>query len=165
MYTRSKSACRNNRELRGKTALRGRGSIPSFDASGTLTVTVPLEYTTLLRLRQTRTGGFTPHGFAAAYSLKPGFTETRLRPLARRRERTFWPPRVFMRVRNPCFLLRLRRLGWNVRLGMKKYLLLIRSTVFGQTQSINQGLFSRQCPPRQTETATAETQWPAARDR
>jgi hypothetical protein len=54
-----------------------------------------------------------------AYSRKPGFTETRLRPLARRRDRTFWPPWVFMRVRNPCFLLRLRRLGWNVRLGMK----------------------------------------------
>jgi hypothetical protein len=29
------------------------------------------------------------------------------------------PPWVFMRVRKPCFLLRLRRLGWNVRLGMK----------------------------------------------
>jgi hypothetical protein len=28
------------------------------------------------------------------------------------------PPWVFMRVRNPCFLDRLRRLGWNVRLGM-----------------------------------------------
>jgi len=53
------------------------------------------------------------------YSLKPGFTETRLRPLARRRDRTFWPPWVFMRVRKPCFFDRLRRLGWNVRLGMK----------------------------------------------
>src|SRR5271169_2939185 len=53
------------------------------------------------------------------YSRKPGFTETRFRPLARRREITFLPPWVFMRVRNPCFLLRLRRLGWNVRLGMK----------------------------------------------
>ncbi len=53
------------------------------------------------------------------YSRKPGFTETRLRPLARRREITFWPPWVFMRVRKPCFLLRLRRLGWNVRLGME----------------------------------------------
>jgi hypothetical protein len=29
------------------------------------------------------------------------------------------PPWVFMRVRKPCFLDRLRRLGWNVRLGMK----------------------------------------------
>ena len=37
------------------------------------------------------------------YSRKPGFTETRLRPLARRREITFWPPWVFMRVRKPCF--------------------------------------------------------------
>jgi len=53
------------------------------------------------------------------YSRKPGFTETRLRPLARRRDSTFWPPWVFMRVRKPCFLDRLRRLGWNVRLGMK----------------------------------------------
>src|SRR5271166_544346 len=64
-----------------------------------------------------KNGRATP--FAIAYSRKPGFTETRLRPLARRRERTFWPPWVFMRVRNPCFLDRLRRLGWNVRLGMK----------------------------------------------
>jgi hypothetical protein len=35
------------------------------------------------------------------YSRKPGFTETRLRPLARRREITFLPPWVFMRLRNP----------------------------------------------------------------
>jgi len=54
-----------------------------------------------------------------SYSRKPGFTEIRFRPLARRREITFLPPWVFMRVRKPCFLLRLRRLGWNVRLGMK----------------------------------------------
>jgi ribosomal protein L39E len=51
------------------------------------------------------------------YSRKPGFTETRLRPLARRREITFLPPWVFMRTRNPCVFDRLRRLGWNVRLG------------------------------------------------
>ena len=53
------------------------------------------------------------------YSRNPGFTDTRFRPLARRRDITFLPPWVFMRVRNPCFLTRLRRLGWNVRLGMK----------------------------------------------
>ena len=58
-------------------------------------------------------------GTGKVYSRKPGFTETRFRPLARRRESTFLPPWVFMRVRKPCFLLRLRRLGWNVRLGMK----------------------------------------------
>ena len=58
-------------------------------------------------------------GRATHYSRKPGLTETRLRPLARRRDKTFWPPWVFMRVRNPCFLDRLRRLGWTVRLGMK----------------------------------------------
>src|SRR5215469_339344 len=36
------------------------------------------------------------------YSRKPGFTETRFRPLARRREITAWPPAVFIRLRNPC---------------------------------------------------------------
>src|SRR5262249_2442461 len=53
------------------------------------------------------------------YSRNPGFTETRLRPLARRRESTLAPLLVFIRVRNPCFFERRRRLGWNVRLGMK----------------------------------------------
>jgi len=47
----------------------------------------------------------------AAYSRNPGFTETRLRPFARRRDNTAWPDLVFIRVRNPCVLLRLRRLG------------------------------------------------------
>ena len=36
------------------------------------------------------------------YSRKPGFTETRLRPLARLREITARPLLVFIRVRNPC---------------------------------------------------------------
>jgi len=53
------------------------------------------------------------------YSRKPGFTETRLRPLARRRDSTWAPLLVFIRVRNPCFFERLRRFGWKVRLGMK----------------------------------------------
>jgi len=53
------------------------------------------------------------------YSRKPGFTDTRLRPLARRRESTLAPLLVFIRVRKPCFFERRRRLGWNVRLGMK----------------------------------------------
>ena len=72
-------------------------------------------------LYDSRNAGVASHPglYPVAYSRKPGFTETRLRPLARRRERTFWPPWVFMRERNPCFLDRLRRLGWNVRLGMK----------------------------------------------
>ena len=78
------------------------------------------------------------------YSRNPGFTETRLRPLARRRESTFWPPWVFIRTRNPCFLDRLRRLGWNVRLGMKSSLLLIRWLVLRQTMSINEETQRRQ---------------------
>jgi hypothetical protein len=45
------------------------------------------------------------------YSRKPGFTATRLRPLARRRDNTLTPPLVFMRVRNPCTFERFRRLG------------------------------------------------------
>jgi hypothetical protein len=49
-----------------------------------------------------------------------------------------------MRERNPCFFDRLRRLGWNVRLGIEKYLLLIRSAVLGQTESINQPSQNRQ---------------------
>jgi len=59
------------------------------------------------------------HGKREVYSRKPGFTETRLRPLARRRESTWAPLLVFIRVRNPCFFERLRRFGWKVRLGMK----------------------------------------------
>jgi hypothetical protein len=55
-----------------------------------------------------------------AYSRNPGFTETLLRPFARRREITARPLFVFIRVRNPCVFERLRRLGWNVRLGMKR---------------------------------------------
>ena len=55
----------------------------------------------------------------SGYSRKPGFTETRLRPLARRRDNTLAPLLVFIRERKPCFFTRLRRLGWNVRFGMK----------------------------------------------
>lgn len=57
-------------------------------------------------------------GCRGYFSRKPGFTETRFRPLARRRERTAWPLLVFIRLRKPWTLLRLRRLGWNVRFGM-----------------------------------------------
>jgi len=53
-----------------------------------------------------------------AYSRKPGFTETRLRPLARRRESTARPLLVLIRTRKPWVLERRRRLGWNVRFGM-----------------------------------------------
>jgi len=38
------------------------------------------------------------------------------RPLWRRERRTALPPRVDMRARKPCFIARLRLLGWNVRL-------------------------------------------------
>jgi hypothetical protein len=47
----------------------------------------------------------------AGYSRNPGFTETRLRPLARRRDSTACPLFVFIRVRKPCVLERWRRLG------------------------------------------------------
>jgi hypothetical protein len=53
------------------------------------------------------------------YSRNPGFTETRLRPLARRRDNTARPLLVFMRERKPCVFERRRRLGWNVRFGIE----------------------------------------------
>jgi len=45
-----------------------------------------------------------------AYALR------RLRPLARRDARIFWPFLVAMRARNPWRRLRFRLLGWKVRL-------------------------------------------------
>src|ERR1700680_1302289 len=42
-----------------------------------------------------------------------------------------------MRVRKPCVFDRLRRLGWNVRLGMKDSCSSVESTSYGQTMSIN----------------------------
>jgi hypothetical protein len=54
-----------------------------------------------------------------SYSRNPAFTATRLRPLARRRDSTARPLLVFMRERNPCVFERRRRLGWNVRFGIR----------------------------------------------
>src|SRR3954469_5080611 len=73
---------------------------------------------------------------SGCYSRKPGFTETRLRPLARRRDNTACPLLVFIRERKPCFLTRLRRLGWNVRLGMETHELLTGKMALRQTLSI-----------------------------
>src|SRR3989442_15471030 len=66
------------------------------------------------------------------YSRKPGFTATRLRPFARRREITARPLLVFIRVRKPCVFERRRRLGWNVRFGMKSPALLSSATTLLQ---------------------------------
>jgi len=45
----------------------------------------------------------------------PGYlselTDSFLRPMARRRERTAWPSEVFMRARNPCVFARRRLFG------------------------------------------------------
>jgi len=46
------------------------------------------------------------------------YAEMRVRPLARRDERTARPPRVAIRARKPCFLARLRLFGWKVRFVM-----------------------------------------------
>ena|SRR5579871_673007 len=74
-----------------------------------------------------------------AYSRKPGFTETRLRPLARRRESTARPLLVFMRERKPCVFERRRRLGWNVRFGMRKRRSSLAKSWDEQTESITAG--------------------------
>jgi hypothetical protein len=79
-----------------------------------------------------------------SYSRKPGFTETRLRPLARRRDSTARPLLVFMRERNPCVFERRRRLGWNVRFGMRKTALLTDEIEIEQTKSITASLYSWQ---------------------
>src|SRR3990167_2494205 len=47
--------------------------------------------------------------------------DSRLRPLARRRRRTFRPPGVFMRLLNPCLRFRFKTCGLNV--GFMPYLL------------------------------------------
>src|SRR5262249_21955724 len=70
------------------------------------------------------------------YSRNPGFTETRLRPLARRRDSTLAPLLVFIRDRKPCFFDRRRRLGWNVLFGIETYALLTEKIALGQTLSI-----------------------------
>ena len=61
----------------------------------------------------------------------------RLRPLARRRDNTARPLLVFMRERNPCVFERRRRLGWNVRFGIRKLRSLLRAKCLRkQTKSI-----------------------------
>jgi len=74
----------------------------------------------------------------AGYSRNPGLTETRLRPLARRRDRTACPLFVFIRVRKPCVLERWRRLGWNVRFGIELWNSLLRNLCTGQPRSIKE---------------------------
>ena len=59
-----------------------------------------------------------------------------MRPLARRRDSTALPLLVFMRERNPCVFERCRRLGWNVRLGMRKLRSSLAKNWIEQTQSI-----------------------------
>src|SRR5208282_1831791 len=110
LYTRSKSECLSSRPEREKP----RGKAPPAFAAGCS----PLRFgASAVTSSQSRTiiivndndGLCCPSG--ENYSRKPGFTETRLRPLARRRDRTAAPLLVFMRVRKPCFFDRLRRLG------------------------------------------------------
>src|SRR5450759_913178 len=104
LYTRSKSECFSSRAARGKPA-------PAF-AAGCSTLRFGASALTSSRsctIVNDNDGLCCPSG--ENYSRKPGFTETRLRPLARRRDSTLAPLLVFMRVRNPCFFERLRRLG------------------------------------------------------
>ena len=97
--------------------LQIRRSLRSKRAHGSLTIR--MQMCKSLRMTTLQDPRAQPGREIEAYSRKPGFTDTRLRPLARRRDNTAAPLLVFMRVRNPCFFERLRRLGWKVRLGMK----------------------------------------------
>jgi hypothetical protein len=49
---------------------------------------------------------------------KPRYTVRRWRPFSRLAFKTFRPPLVFIRNRNPCFRFRRRTLGCHVRFGM-----------------------------------------------
>ena len=66
---------------------------------------------------QSANGGKRPERLvSAAYCLLPiadclNYADSRLRPLARRRESTFWPPLVAMRARKPWRRFRTSRLG------------------------------------------------------
>lgn len=59
-----------------------------------------------------------------------------MRPLARRRDSTARPLLVFIRERNPCVFERRRRLGWNVRFGMRKLRSSLAQDRVKQTKSI-----------------------------
>jgi hypothetical protein len=48
LYTRSKSAWRNSRALRGNAPWPDRGSISRFDSPGTLAVTLTLNFQTAI---------------------------------------------------------------------------------------------------------------------
>ena len=92
-YTCSKSVCRSKRTARGNA--RRFGEVDGFKP--------PLRATPLTGNVLNSVFGIPPiPPPGKIYSRKPGLTETRLRPLARRREITARPPLVFIRVRNPC---------------------------------------------------------------
>jgi hypothetical protein len=106
-------------------------------------------------------GTATHDGFNARrgnYSRKPGFTETRLRPLARRRDSTACPLLVFIRERKPCFFTRLRRLGWNVRFGMETHELLTGKMALRQTLSIKDASIFRQFCLRSSPRSHGDTE-------
>jgi len=116
-YTRSKSACLSNRP--GRETLRGTFRNPFCSANPVVAGSRDWRVVALTIIpRLAFNSGFRSSVTDGVYSRKPGFTDTRLRPLARRRERTARPLLVFIRSRNPCVFERRRRLGWNVRLGM-----------------------------------------------
>jgi hypothetical protein len=72
-------------------------------------------------LRPEQTNTFRETSIAVAKDLGNYLSELTvsfLRPRARRREITARPSAVFILVRKPCFLARLRLFGWKVRLGI-----------------------------------------------
>src|SRR5580658_1655590 len=112
LYTRSKSECLSSRPKREKP----RGKPPPAVVAGCsilrcgASAVIRSQPSSQSCTRINNNDGLRcPLG--ENYSRKPGFTDTRLRPLARRRDRTLAPLLLFMRVRNPCFFERLRRLG------------------------------------------------------
>lgn len=82
-----------------------------------------IDFSEIAGSKQPDTFGKTRFRFGGnLFGRDPGYlselTVSFLRPAARRREITAAPSAVFMRVRKPCVLARLRLFGWKVRFGI-----------------------------------------------
>ena len=147
MYTRSKSACRNSRALRGKQPRPDRGSTSRFDSPGTLAVTLTLSFQIAAARRsarwQNRHCNKSGHlGWDAAFLRATGlFAETwfyrdPLAPLGAPAGNYFLAALGLHARAKSVHLRSLAPVGLECTLG-QSHSLLIASTVLRQTVSIN----------------------------
>src|SRR5579872_6851379 len=140
LYTRSKSAWRKSLALRGKAALPPRGKTPRFDSPDTLAVTVtqiPDRFVTADARCLLRATGLFAETWLHRNPLAPLGAAARQNLLAA----------LGLHARAKSVLLgSLAPIRLECTLGHEKYRLLIRSTVLGQTVSINHAPLSHQTP-------------------